>query len=313
MADFHLPQTTDWRIHPDRLDESVVMVDGKIVRVITASEEDKIGRAIIEAVRHQSSNLRSRGAVLALGKHYRLERMPNGFYAVRRLTDSVPTLAELNVPASIRRLLLNRELGHIGGVILIVGKPGRGKSFTAAATLCDRLREDVADYALTYENPPEFLMQGFHGSGYLDQNSIPEGEYAGHLSHALRCFPAMGRCMLFVGELLDTDSAAAFCRVGLTGNLCIATGHGDDIITGISRWLSLCGADQSTSIRHSVANALRLVIYQDLAKGPDGKRRPVISALKVTDAAANHIRQGNLHLLSTEIENTQRSMERMMA
>lgn len=302
------PKLSDFRINPDSPDLGAAMLDGKMVPCNPNSNQDLYEKALDIAKAIRVSGIETRGTVHVKNTHYRVERMPNQVFAIRRVDDQVPTLQELGVNPGVRQLLLDENLGSIGGVVLIVGKPGRGKSYTATATLRDRLMTGVADYGLTYENPPEFILQGWHGEGYIDQNSIPEGQYHTHLSHSLRCFPAKGKSILFAGELLDSDSATAFSKIGLTGVLCISTAHGEDIINGVERWLSLMGAETSPGIRSVVANSLRLVIYQDLIRGHDGSYSPHIEALRVNDAAKNHIRNGATHLLATEIANTSRKL-----
>ena len=93
----------------------------------------------------------------------------------------------------------------------------------------------------------------------------------------------------------------------MTGNLGLSTLHGRDIIAGIQRWFSLSGADHSMAIRDVIASSLRLVVHQELIAHPgQPPRLGVVQALKMTEAAQSYIRQGTLHLLATEIENTQR-------
>ncbi len=300
-------QVTDWRIKPTALAQSVFMRDGRPYPLRGDEAALETVRGIAAAVERQPTAMARRCAIAVGGEIYRIEIMPNGTIAARAIPDFVPTMEDLRIGKSYRDLLLDPELARKGGLILVTGAAGSGKSHTAAALTTDYLRSGFSNYGLTYENPIEFQMEGFHGEGYLDQNNIPEGNYAYALSHCLRCFPANSRSVLFVGEILDSDAAIELCKVFLAGHLVVSTLHGGNIISAMQRLFSLAGAESNKAIREVIALSLRRVVHQELVRTAEGVRVRM-QPLKVSVTAQQLIAQGMLQNLKDPIQVTESAM-----
>lgn len=295
-----LPPIADWRIYPSAPERSVYF---RAEAVFPAMEQDgtlSMARVLAETAlaRPASQSLR-RWAMEFDGINYRCERMPNGGLAVRVIPHDIPTLDDLNVPAPYQALLLNEQLKRIGGLVLVCGLAGSGKSTTVAATVSQRLKLHTT-YALTYENPLEFTMQGRHGNGYCDQNTVDDLDYPSALAGSLRCFPSQVRSMLFVGEILDGSSMREIMKVMMNGHLVFTTAHGRGIIETLQRLMALAGAEDSKAQREIFATSLRLVIHQRLEQG-----RLSMSALQVSPAAEQLIANGTLLNLKDEIGRTE--------
>jgi len=234
--------------------------------------------------------------------NYRCETMPNGGVAVRVIPHIIPSLDELGIPGAYQQLLLEPKLRMLGGLVVVCGVAGSGKSTTLAAATHERLVQH-GGYAITYENPLEFTMQGWHGEGYCDQNTVDDLDYAKALSGCLRCFPSKARSMLLVGEILDTMTMQEVSKIMMNGHLVLTSSHGRGIIESIQRLLALLrgqGAEDSKAQRAMLANSLRLVIHQQLDKG-----RLSMTAMQVSQAAEQLIADGSLLNLKDEIARTE--------
>lgn len=296
----NLPEIVDWRLYPDAPERSVAFSGAHPVEAKGRDDLMLTARALLEAAMSCPAADTRGWSLEREGVVYRCERMMNGGLAVRVIPRTAPTLDDLGVPKAYQGLLLDSKLKVAGGLVLISGLAGSGKSSTLAAVVTGRLRT-LGGYALTYENPVEYRMQGFHGTGYCDQNSVDDGDYAYALSRSLRCFPARARSMLFIGEILDDATMVEVFKVMMNGHLVLTTSHGLGIIEAIQRLLSLAGAEDSKAQRALLSRSLRLVIHQDL----DEKVHLTMRALVVSPAAEQLIAAGSLLNLKDEIARTE--------
>lgn len=292
-----LPAIADWRIYPGSPEHSVFFGASGPLRVEGATLA--MARALVQAAMDCPAAISRRWSMVFEGVNYRCETMPNGGVAVRVIPHVIPSLDELNIPVQYQKLLLEPRLQALGGLVVVCGMAGSGKSTTLAATTHARLLLN-GGYALTYENPLEFSMQGWHGEGYCDQNTVDDLDYAKALSGCLRCFPSKARSMLLVGEILDTMAMREVTKVMMNGHLVLTSSHGRGIIESIQRLLALSGAEDSKPQREMLATSLRLVIHQKL-----DKEHLSMTALQVTPSAEQLIAQGSLLNLKDEIARTE--------
>jgi twitching motility protein PilT len=234
---------------------------------------------------------------------YRVQWMRENRYALRKLRSYVPDLEEIGVPRMYRNLLLDPVLSREGGLVLIAGPTGAGKSTTAVATVGSRLRK-YGGYCLTVEDPPEFPLEGFHGdSGYCEQLDVEhQKNYQQKLVDALRCFPSEGTSMLFFGEVRDPSAAAELCRIA-DGHLVIATIHANCISAAVQRALALASHDGENEAKILLSIGLKLVIYQQ-------RERNILSmsALPTDVEVASVIRRGETQMLEGSADMWQRRL-----
>lgn len=200
---------------------------------------------------------------------------------LRVLPKETPSLAELQMPAAWRELMLCEELLE-GGLVLIAAPPGQGKTTTASAIVRSSL-ERFGGHANTIEDPIELPLQGVWGDGICIQRPADamfemerpgEGYYRG-LLEALRQYPAVsgGATTLFVGEIRDPLTAAETLKAASNGHLVIATMHAKSIDAAVSRLISLAtGSDGMlvSNVREMLSENLRAVFYQRLMWKLDG-------------------------------------------
>lgn len=205
--------------------------------------------------------------------------------AVRRVPPEIPDLDGLGLPPQVERFAEEER-----GLVLVTGAPGSGKTTTVAA-LIDRINHRRACHILTIEDPIEVL----HAD---DQAIITQREVgsdtAGYAA-ALRSGLRQDADVIFVGELVDAETARAALTAAEVGHLVISTMRASGVADTITRLIDLFPAAEQGAARQSLVATLRGVVCQRLLDRADGKgRTPAVEILtgtaKVIDCIADPIR-----------------------
>ncbi|MBU2896047.1 ATPase, T2SS/T4P/T4SS family [Vibrio hepatarius] len=206
------------------------------------------------------------------------------------------SLSKLGLPPQVKNWTLNERLCK-GGLILVVGAVGSGKTTTCAAIAKARV-ELFGGVLLTIEDPAELPMHGRIGNGLCVQYEIETKEdflEAGRL--ALRCYPADKAGIMFIGEIRDSKSASLALRASLDGRLVVATIHGDSVISALQRLISYSTEEMSINEAYSLLqNGFRLCLHQEWVAG-----QLKVQFLADTQAAAKTIKQQKIDLLGSEL------------
>lgn len=245
---------------------------------------------------------------------HRQRTVEGSMYILRKLKTGLPNVAQLGLPSDVLNMLLHQRFGESGGLVLITGGPGHGKSTTTAAVVIKRVLR-FGSFCLTVEDPPEFPLHGDHPAdngciGKVVQVPAHPGSFAVDLKDALRCYPSnMMGSMLMVGEVRDGDTAAQLLRAAVNGQLVFATMHASDPIAALERLLALgresMGADEAKSL---LAYSLRMVLHQTLARdvlsGGIRLQADVLVSAGPTSSVAGRISSeaSNLRMLASEME-----------
>ena len=257
---------------------------------------------------------------------HRIETVDGKIFSLRKVPSFVPDFAKLGLSAGVQKILLSNKLSN-GGLVIISGETGQGKSTTCASFLKARL-EQYGSFCLTLENPPELPLHGFHGvgaqRGVCVQTDVRAGMFGDALRGAVRCYPTQGHSILFVGEVRDPETAGEALRIAINGHLVVTSIHGGDIISSLKRMMALAnsypGMGESEA-RSIFSSAFRLIVHQKLRDGVVGGKKLEASVLFSSHAAssvANRFREGKLDGLSTEIQQQERlivsnQIERLIA
>lgn len=207
------------------------------------------------------------------------------WFRLRKMSDVAPTLETLpsRMPDPIEKILLQKQLSS-GGIILVCGAPGSGKTTSAAAILVSRLQK-FGGYAYTVEDPPEIIsLNGRHGDGYCTQTQVYESEsgWEDSIKEVLRSQPVGASLMLFVGEIRTPEAARMMIRAASNGFLVITTTFATDLISGIDTFHQLLGPDYASSF----AASLRVVLYQRMHSEPFRRIEPSVI---VSDGASSRV------------------------
>ncbi|TWO71426.1 type II secretion system protein E [Caenimonas sedimenti] len=228
------------------------------------------------------------------------ERAVDGkWYRLRVISDEPPKLEKLAfpMPGVYVDQLLDASYSK-GGLIVILGQAGSGKTHTASATVVSRLHK-FGGMAFTVEDPPELPLNGWHGEGYCTQASVAGDDgrdWVESMRGALRSQPVGTDLMMYLGELRDAAAAQMALRAATNGFLVICTSFASDIISGLEAVLNLAGREHA----HTLAHVLRVAIYQSLVQTEE---RLLVDSLTSEGPASKVgviIRSGDLRPLEDE-------------
>jgi twitching motility protein PilT len=214
---------------------------------------------------------------------------------VRRVPPEIPDLDELGLPPQIERFTEEQK-----GLVLVSGSPGSGKTTTVAAVI-DRINHRRPCHILTIEDPIEVLHAD--ATAIVTQREVGTDTtgYAAALRGGLR----QDADVIFVGELLDGDTARAALTAAEVGHLVISTMRASTVADTVTRLIELFPPAEQVQARQSLVATVRGIACQRLLERADGKgRTPAVEILtgtsKVIDCLADPIRLHELDQVLAE-------------
>ncbi len=187
----------------------------------------------------------------------------HGEHVVMRLLPQDTKLVgidELGFPPPIAKIY-RRLLDSPGGLILVVGPTGSGKSTTLYAGL-QVLAADTSRKVITVEDPIEYALDGI-------QQTQVRPEIGFEFATAMRAFVREDPDVILVGEIRDGETALEALRASQTGHLVLSTLHCNDTVDAVQRLVDL-GMHPN-----SIGSELLAVFSQRLARRIcDGCRAP---------------------------------------
>ena len=211
-------------------------------------------------------------------------KQTNGYGAVFRLIPTrIASLEELGVPPVVK------QFGDLrGGLVLVTGPTGSGKSTTLAA-LVDYLNTTYSRHIVTIEEPIEFVHN--NKLSIITQREVPEHSttFPAGLKAALR----EDADIVLLGEMRDLETISLALTAAETGLLVFGTLHTNNARKTIDRMIDVFPADKQPQVRTMLANSLRGVVAQLLLKRADGSGRLAVNEILVSShAVSSIIREG---------------------
>ncbi|VVE18979.1 GspE family protein [Pandoraea cepalis] len=251
--------------------------------------------------------LRAKRIQLANGEHV---------YVCRAFRFKPFRLQDTGIAAPLVNKLLSPEIR--GGIGIILGRPGAGKTTTAYSFLQERARR-LGGVTWTIESPVEMdHLEGRYENGYIHQIEVETPEI---LYETVKDLARATPNVLFVGEVLDDQTAEVVAQASKMGFLVLCTYHGGDLINGIERFARAAGHG---IVSAQFVDAFRFAVHIDLRMVETGGRaRPIndslISSLETgnpprvlsarslfcisdADPIRGHMKKGEFAQLQSEID-----------
>jgi Tfp pilus assembly pilus retraction ATPase PilT len=251
-------------------------------------------RALIKVIEINKRRFRCTWA-----KHHRGEEV-----AIRPLPNQILTPGELGLPP----ILAETVNAISGGLVLICGPTGAGKSWTMASLIQNRSRLRGGKY-ITLENPIEFEHANTERAIFHQRHvGIDVSDFAVGLEEALIQNPDC----IGVQELRDRASAETALSAALTGHLVLATIHAHDAASAPERFASLLDVSvgQKSSTMQTLSLALELIVAMRLLPGHQGLV-PVFDILTLRESAGSMKRVPKLMSMIANAQSTGLRNEQM--
>src|SRR5437868_5485612 len=207
-------------------------------------------------------------------------KQANGYGAVFRLIPTkIASLEQLGIPSIVK------EFGHLrGGLVLVTGPTGSGKSTTLAA-LIDYINENFSRHIVTIEEPIEFVHA--NKRSIITQREVPVDSVS--FPVALKAALREDADIVLVGEMRDLETISLALTAAETGLLVFGTLHTNNARKTIDRMVDVFPANKQAQARTMLANSLRGVLAQLLLKKADGSGRLAVNEILIASPAVSAI------------------------
>lgn len=240
----------------------------------------------------------------------RIDAIAGQWFALRRSKWPIPRLATLSgIPKPVIQTLgrIGDDKSGRGGLILIAGRTGAGKTTTGYSLLQEFLTH-YGDVAVTIEDPIEAEMSGFYGvnrRGVCFQTQVENGDFKGALKDTMRRTPRY----IYLGEVRGGEEAAQAIRAAINGHIVITTIHAGSVIQALQALLKfVSGVEHMELAANILAEGITAVIHQQLVRQP-GRRGKTLKLEYLffddnsgSSGARHAIRSNKMEQLNTKIE-----------
>ena len=219
-----------------------------------------------------------------------LHKHLHGYGGIFRLIPNrIATLEELKVPSVIKRFANIR-----GGLVLVTGPTGSGKSTTLAA-LIDYINSSYSRHIITIEEPIEFVHN--NKLSIITQREV--GEDTPSFSDGLKNAMREDADVVLVGEMRDLETISLALTASETGMLVFGTLHTNNARKTVDRMIDVFPSRQQPQVRTMLAASLRGIVAQLLMKKADGKGRVAVNEILIANnAVSSIIREGAVEKLT---------------
>ena len=203
---------------------------------------------------------------------------------IRIITFDLPDYSELGIPNTI----INMGNGS-GGMILVTGPAGSGKS-TTLACIIDHINKTRDKHIITLEDPLEYLHR--HNRSIVSQREInvDTENYVTALRAALRQSPDV----ILLGEMRDYETISIAMTAAETGHMLLSTLHTIGAANTIDRIIDVFPANQQRQVAVQLSMVLSAVVSQQLLPAVDGGVVPAFEIMTVNPAIRNMIRDNKI-------------------
>ena len=194
--------------------------------------------------------------------------------SIRIIAPIITSIRDLSLPPVLEELALCP-----GGLIIITGSTGSGKT-TTLASMIDWINSNSKRHIITIEDPIEFL--------HTDKNSLVSqreiGADALNFASALKASLRQDPDVIMLGEMRDSETIETSLIAAETGHLVLTSMHSLDTLEAINRIIASFPDHRQHQVRAQLAGVLRAIAALKLIKIKNEGRRPCTELLIVNSS-----------------------------
>jgi len=211
------------------------------------------------------------------------------FASLRPLPENPPEPSSIGLSSQLVKNV--REAN--GGLVLITGPTGSGKT-TTIASLLEAINRSRQAKIITIEDPIEFNFTPAKAEIIQREIGLDSRSYEQGLREALRQNPDV----IVIGEIRDAETSIVALQAAETGHLVLGSLHANSVVEAITRYLLLGPKERSLEMRYVLAKTLRAVTNQRLLRKRGGGRIAVREVCLHAPNVEAVILRGNEHELA---------------
>jgi len=213
--------------------------------------------------------------------------------ALRHVKTAIPAFEELRLPADTLRKIASSP----GGIVLLAGAAGSGKSTTLAAII-EHINRTARKHIITLEDPIEYLFEDRQSQIEQREIGLDTASFETALRHIMRQDPDV----IVIGEMRDAASFMAGLNAADTGHLVLTTLHANSAPQAMDRILDFFPSRERDPIRRQLGVTLGAVICQRLLNARAGGVVPAVEILRNNSTVRKFFEDDQLDQLSAVIE-----------
>ncbi|MAA75077.1 MAG: type IV pili twitching motility protein PilT [Salinisphaeraceae bacterium] len=203
---------------------------------------------------------------------------------LRTINTEIPTLAELDLPESLKDIVMSKR-----GLVIFVGATGSGKSTSLAAMLGHR-NDNTDGHIISIEDPIEYVHP--HRRCIVTQREVGADteSWENALKNTLRQAPDV----ILIGEVRTRETMEYAIQFAETGHLVLCTMHANNANQALDRVINFFPEEKREQVLMDLSFNLRSIVSQRLVRRESGGRVAAMEILLNTPLISDLIFKGEV-------------------